>query len=809
MEKTAFSVEKRENGALIKGRKMLFWFEPVTARIIRCVCTAEETVKEPSFLMEKREQSAVPAFSVKEEDGTAVFAIEEVTAKLDTETGAITWLRGEKTVLRETARELTKIPVVHHKLGKEKVYKIEKTVDGDRVSNLNIVEIPAGEAYHGKVKYAFEDGEDLFGLGQGENGVYNCRGQDLYLYQTNMMIPIPFLLSSNRYAIYYDCASVMNFRDDCAGSGMWMDTVDQIDTYMLVGDSFDELISGFRLLTGRAVMLPKWAFGYMQSKETYLSQQELVDVAAKYREIGVPLDCMIQDWRTWEPGKWGEKIPDKTRYPNLKAAMDELHGMHVHALVSVWPNMNPGGENHREFSERGWLLPDNATYNAYYEPARKLYWEQAKRELFNGGFDGWWCDSSEGFCRSDWSGAYLREPWERFILGSGDLKRHIDPDKVNAFCVVHARSIYDGQRGDTDEKRVINLTRSGYPSIQKYGAILWSGDVAAKWSTLRKQVAEGARFCMSGLPYWTNDTGAFFASGGRAWAKRMNKTEDDITWFRCGDYDDGAQGEGYREFFTRWLEYAAFLPVFRVHGTDTAKEIWRFGEKGTMFYDAIEKFIRLRYRLIPYIYSMAGMVTQEDYTMLRGLAFDFMDDKKARVLDNEFMFGPAFLVAPVTRPMYFNNHNEPLEEERKQTCYLPQGADWYDFWDGTFYKGGREVTVETPIDRIPLFVRAGSVIPMTDVLQHTGEEHDAPLQIRIYPGANGSFRWYEDSGDSYDYEKGAFATADFTWDDASRTLTLSKRTGSYAGMGTRKVAAILGDNCQEAVWNGDELKFRF
>ena len=766
---------------------------PLTSQIVRCVYTRREEVREGTFLVEPLTKQT--EFSVHADEEQIIITVGEIELSIGLITCAFTWRRKNgEILLREPHRELREIDVVRHKEGDELKLKIEKTVDGDRMSNKNLVSYVERTAYRGKLYFEFDPQESIYGLGQAEEGIYNCRNHSQFLYQTNMRIPIPFLLSEKKYGIFFDSGSVMAFSDDYHGSHMWFDTIEQMDTYFILGECFDDLVAGFRKITGKAAMLPKWAFGYIQSKETYLTQQQIVDTVAEYRRRNIPLDCIVQDWRSWEPNLWGNKIVDKSRYPNLAAAIAEIHAMNVHTMISVWPNMNIGGENHKEFEDKGWLLPDHATYNAYLEPARQLYWEQAKKELFNSGFDSWWCDSSEGFCRDDWNGEFKREPWERFWLVADELKRHIEPTLANTFCVVHAKSIYEGQRATTQEKRVVNLTRSGYPSQQKYGTILWSGDVSAKWKVLKEQIAEGIRLCMSGIPYWTVDIGAFFVLSAKAWRNRPGNDVFSLMWFRDGDYDDGLADPAYRELYTRWLEYACFLPIFRSHGSDVPREIWNFGEEGEMFYDSIAKFIRLRYRFIPYIYSLGARCALNDYTMLRGLAFDFLEDKDVRDIGDQFMFGPAFLVCPVYRPMYYEVGGKPIESEKTKECYLPAGAQWYDYWDGRHYEGGQSIIVDAPIDRIPLFVRAGSIVPMTETIQYAEQETEKTLEIHVFPGTDGSFSFYEDSGDGYGYEYGEYAVTELIWVDEKKTLKIGARSGNYPGMKVQRLAEIVIDD---------------
>ncbi|OYO67762.1 glycoside hydrolase, partial [Lachnotalea glycerini] len=436
-------------------------------------------------------------------------------------------------------------------------------------------------AYKGKLKFLWQSDESIHGLGQGEEGIYNYRGNVQYLYQHNMRIPIPFFISNKGYGILVDCGCLMTFNDDARGSYLYMDMVDQLDYYFIAGESVDERIAGYRRLTGKAVMLPKWAYGYVQSKEAYHTQEELLEVAKEYRKRKIPLDCIVQDWNTWESGAWGNKKVDKKRYPNIKEMNQMLHEMNVHSMVSIWPVMTAGTDNHEEMKEKGFLFNDNTTYNAFIEEARSLYWKQVREELFSGGFDAWWCDSAEPFSGPDWNGEHRREPWERFSIVGEEHKKFLGADCANIYPVAHAKGIYENQRKEDGNKRVLNLTRAGYASSQKYATMFWSGDTSATWNTLCKQITEGLNMCMSGMPYWTLDIGGFFTVNEN-WKNRGCSSNEDPTpkWFWRGDYEEGVNDLGYRELYVRWLQYGAFLPMFRSHGTDTPREIWNFGEPG-------------------------------------------------------------------------------------------------------------------------------------------------------------------------------------------------------------------------------------
>ncbi|MGE5852715.1 MAG: TIM-barrel domain-containing protein, partial [Deltaproteobacteria bacterium] len=411
--------------------------------------------------------------------------------------------------------------------------------------------------------------------------------------------------------------------------------------------------------------------------------------------------------------------------------------------------------------------------------ARACYWQQANRGLFTHGVDAWWCDCTEPF-EADWKGAVKPEPEERLRINTEEAKRYLDPELINAYSLLHSEGMYHGQRQVTEAKRVVNLTRSAYLGQQRYAAITWSGDVVATWETLRRQIADGLNFCMTGVPYWTTDIGAFFV--GR-------KPE---MWFWSGDYDAGVDDLGYRELYVRWFQFGAFLPMFRSHGADTPREIWRFGEPGDPMYEALVKFLQLRYRLLPYIYSLAGWTTYQAYTMLRALPFDFRHDPAVFDVADQFMFGPALLVNPITRPMYYTRNSIPLTDvDRKRSVYLPAGTDWYDVWTGKRYAGGQTISADASLATLPLYARAGSIVPIGPEIQFTGDRPDAPIELWVYPGQDGAFTLYDDEGDNYNYEQGSFTTIHLAWNDRTRQLTLDHRQGCYLGMPASQVFRVV------------------
>jgi alpha-D-xyloside xylohydrolase len=540
-------------------------------------------------------------------------------------------------------------------------------------------------------------------------------------------------------------------------------------------------------------MLPKWAFGFAQSKERYVNAKELVDVVREYRRRKIPLDLIVLDWKSWPNGAgWGQKNFDPLRFPDPKALTDELHSLGARLMVSIWPIMTGECPNQRELQERGLMLGNQSTYNAFSAEAREVYWRQAQQGLFANGVDAWWCDCTEPF-EADWAGETKPEPQPRLELNTGAAKKYLDHGQINTYSLPHSRGIYEGQRSVTGAKRVINLTRSGYAGQHRYATVCWNGDICATWQTLRNCIPEGVNFCATGEPFWTVDIGGFFIN------------HDPKLWFWRGDYsegcraltdmnalepdpkDTGCRDLGFWELYTRWVQYAAFLPMFRSHGTDAAREIWRFGDEGNVFYDTIAKFIRLRYQLLPYIYSLAAQVTLKGAPLLRAVALDFPADVKTHDLTDEFLFGSALLICPVTTPMYYEKNSQPITgAKRSREVYLPAGASWFDFWTDKVSAGGQTITAAAPLETLPLFVRAGSILPLTGPMQFVDERPDAPYEIRIYRGADGAFTLYEDAGDSYDYERGAFALVPFFWNEARGELMIGARQGNFPSLVARR-----------------------
>lgn len=700
-------------------------------------------------------------------------------------------VRGGKTLVRTE---------VYHTVFDDSADKVETAqgADGLRARAEGINRRLDRQAYHTKLEFEWQEGEALYGLGSHEEGMMNLRGQHQYLYQQNMKAVVPVLVSTRGYGILVDSYSYMTFHDDAFGSYLWTDVDEEMDYYVIYGPEFDQIIGGIRLLTGEAPMLPKWSYGYVQSKERYISQEELIATVQEYRDRSLPLDCIVLDWQSWTGNLWGQKTFDPERFPDPSQMMHSLHAMNAKLMVSIWPIMGAGGDNHQEMSEHGFLLGNQATYDAFREEARELYWKQADTGLFSHGIDAWWCDCTEPF-EADWNGEVKPEPEQRMLINTAESKRYLDPGVINAYSLLHSKGIYEGQRAADTGKRVVNLTRSAFAGQHRYGTITWSGDIAANWETLRKQIADGLNFCVTGSPYWTLDIGAFF----------VHNHKDQ--WFWNGDYDDGVADFGYRELYVRWFQLGAFLPMFRSHGTDTPRELWRFGEEGELMYDTLVKYLKLRYKLMPYIYSMAGAVAHRKYTMFRALAFDYREDVRVHDIEDQFMFGPAFLVAPVTTAMYYGPGSRELQGVGKlRSVYLPDG-EWYDYWSDERIKCGLTIEATADLETLPLFVRAGSIVPVGPDVQYADEQPEAMIGLKVYSGLDASFTLYEDEGDNYNYENGSYATIEMKWSEADRTLTIGKRSGSYAGMpAVRQFAVEITGNVGRCIvtYQGEPIAVR-
>ncbi len=554
----------------------------------------------------------------------------------------------------------------------------------------------------------------------------------------------------------------------------------QLDYYFIYGSDIDSIISGYRELTGKALIPPKWAFGFWQSRERYKTQDELLDVAKEYRELKIPFDNIVQDWFYWPESEWGSMEFDSTRYPNPKAMVDEVHRLHEHIVISVWAKFYEGVKNFDRMMDRGYLYKGNLNlknrdwvgkgylstfYDAFNPGGRQLFWKMVDEKLYPLGFDAWWLDSDEPDIQSNLPMKARKHLMDPTYLGPGG-------EYFDAYPLEQCRGFYEGLMSANPNKRVFILSRSAYAGSQRYGAAVWSGDIASTWQDLKGQLPAGLNYSMSGLPYWTSDIGGF----------AVPKKFIDI---------GGKDLKEWRELLTRWYEFGVFCPIYRSHGQYPYREIFNVAPVDSPEYDAMVRVTKLRYRLMPYIYSLAGMVYFRNYTIMRALVMDFQSDSRVANLSDEYMFGPAILVAPVT-----------TYEERAKNVYLPKGTGWYDFYSGKYFDGGHDLTVNAPLDQIPLFVREGAIIPTGPTIEYAEENTNGEITLYVYSGKDGQFSLYEDEGNNNDYQRGKCSTIVFRWDDAKKTVTIGKRAGKFPGVLLARTIKVILVSREEPVGFG-------
>ena len=549
----------------------------------------------------------------------------------------------------------------------------------------------------------------------------------------------------------------------------WSEMSKQMDWYFIAGEDVDEIISGYRTLTGKAPVMPKWAMGYWQSRERYKTSTEMIQALQGFRRRNIPIDNIVMDWSHWREDDWGGHEFDPERFPDPKAMVDSIHAMNGRMMISVWPKFYVGTEHYKEFDEKGWMYTrayeDGVRdwigqgylygfYDAYDPQARELFWNQMYEHYYPLGIDAWWMDASEPNIRDCTNMEYRKALCGPTALGSST-------EFFNAYALVNADAIYNGQRGVDPDRRVFLLTRSGFAGLQRYSTATWSGDIATRWEDMKAQISAGLNFAVSGIPYWTMDIGGFCVENRYVAAQRV--------WESTGK--ENADYKEWRELNTRWFQFGAFCPLYRAHGQFPFREPWEIAPEGHPAYESIVYYTKLRYRLIPYIYSLAGMTYHKDYTIMRPLVMDFMSDENVRDIGDTYMFGPSFLVAPVYE-----------YGARSRQVYFPECEGWYDFYSNRFHEGGALEKVPAPYGRMPLYVRAGSILPVGPDMQWSDEKPAEVIDLYVYQGADGSFALYEDENVNYNYEKGAYAVIDFNYDEASRTLKIGKRYGEFPGM---------------------------
>ena len=587
--------------------------------------------------------------------------------------------------------------------------------------------------------YPLGQDEALYGLGQHQNGVFNYRGTTIPLAQVNTDVAVPLLVSTKGYGLLWNTAAKSEFDDRFATEMKFSAAAAHaIDYYFIYGPEMDQIIHQYREMTGHAPLFGEWAYGFVQSKNRYASQAELLGIADQYRGQHVPLDVLVQDATWWE--RQGDPAFKLDAYPDVPAMLEKLHAEHVHTMVSVWAVFDPKSKNYQQMQAQGFIIPGTTDYDPTNPAAGDFYWKNHVGKVFAQGWDAFWLDSSEPErgMRDGHSDAVLANT--QLAIGNGGLY-------TNIFPLMHAGTVYQHWRETTNRKRVLLLTRSGFAGVQRDGALVWSGDVYSTYLSLQRQLPAGLNFALSGMPYWTTDI------AGYGWPNPPRSTAD----------------PNFQKLYVRWFEFGVFCPIFRTHGlrSNDQNELFSYGPVTPILFS----YDKLRYRLLPYIYSLAWKVTNDDGTMMRPLVMDWRTDEKVWNIGDQFMFGSSMLVSPVT-----------AEDASSRSLYLPPAAAWYDFWTGKKTAGDQKIEAAAPLDRIPLYVKAGSILPLGPDIEYAGEKPAAPIELRVYPGANGSFDLYEDAGDSYDYEKGAHSVIPIRWDDGAGRLTIGARVGEFPGM---------------------------
>lgn len=761
------------------------WFTPNSLRILKTPLGKTVEKKSLSVIAKPNKSGVKIATS---DNSRIVMKSPVLTVTLNTENGIITYAKTDGTVLLKENEN-------------SKPFTPMKDADRDTYT-----------VYQG---FITDKEEGLYGLGQLQNGQMMQRNMSKVLIQGNVEDVSPIFQSTKGYGVFWDNYSATTYTDNENETSFSSEVGDCIDYYFMYGGSADGVIAQVRALTGEVPMMPLWSYGFMQSKERYKSQEETVGVVKKYRELGIPLDCIIQDWQYWGHNYlWNAMDFRNPSFDNPKAMIDSIHGMNARMMISIWSSFGPATKPYRTLDKEGLLFnietwpqsgvegwPPNMeypsgvrVYDCYNPKARDIYWDYLNKGIFQLGMDGWWMDSTEPD-HFNWKDSdFDRQTY----LGSYRSVR-------NAYPLMTVGGVYDHQRAETSDKRVIILTRSGFLGQQRYASNVWSGDVQSSWDMFRKQITAGLNFSLTGMPHWNSDLGGFFAGS-----------------YNTNGNASATRNPMYQELYVRWLQFGVFCPMMRSHGADTPREFFWYGKAGEPVYDALVDAVKLRYSLLPYIYSTAWEVSHRQSTFMRALYMDFLNDKNTWKIGNEYMFGKAFLVAPVLHAQYTpeqkqnilkenegwnkttNNQvnlslNVDFTQSKEMEVYLPSGNKWYNYWTNEDFDGGQKLKIKTSLDRIPLFVRAGSIIPIGPDVQYTNEKKWDNLIINVYPGADGTFTLYEDEGDNYNYESGAYTEIQMKWNDTKRILTIDARKGEYNGMLTKRNFTIRTADGKEKV----------
>ncbi|SDD36339.1 alpha-D-xyloside xylohydrolase [Mucilaginibacter pineti] len=738
------SFTKEKDGVLFSLDRGILKVKVCSADIIEVKYTIFDAFSKNESLVVNNKWSQPSEFTVSDEGNSITITTARLNILVDKATNAISYLTKDGTVI----------------LSEDKT--TNKAMQPATIAGIN--------TYNCTTQFNSPADEGLFGLGchplDSLSINYKGRNQDMAIKYLTGAIPV--LLSTKGYGLMWDNYAASNFygaEDNNTKFKYVSESGRQVDYYFFYGPNFDHIIDLYRTATGKAPMFAKWAFGLFQSQDRYLSQDEIITVKNNYRNNNIPVDVIVQDWYYWDPFPIGSHIMNPARYPNPKAMVDELHKANIHGMISIWPVLGKGTPNFNALQKMGGLTDitwDNVvthTFDTYYDAhnpaARALYWQQARDSIVKRyGWDAWWVDQ----CEPD-NGLLLdARRQSNFFIGKGI-------DYFNTYSLQHSKGIYEGWRRDIPGKRAFFLIRQSFAGEQRNAATLWSSDISCTFDAFKRQVPQGINACASGIPYWTSDIGGYHLNwAAPTWSKPEN-----------------------RELFTRWFQFGAFSPIFRIHGKGERalfSNNWDDKTKAILL-----KYDQLRYRLLPYIYSLAGRVTLNNYTIMRSLAFDFRNDEKVYNIPDQYMFGPALMVNPVTEQLYTGANASAGKTTRD--VYLPKSTKWYDFWTGQRYNGGQSIAANAPIETMPLYVKAGAIIPMGPVMQYATEKPDNTIELRIYPGANGGFVYYDDENDNYNYENGKYATFTLNWNDAHRQLSITTTKGSFPGMLTQRTFNIV------------------
>ncbi len=775
------AVQKTPTGISIPCNNFITELQVYNTGTIRVKKYPKDKTFDPQSLSVITKPASIP-FSTKTKGNIVTLKTSELSVSLDASTGTLLFTSSNGTILLKEQPGTT------------------------RFTPFNDAGQPTLSVQQG---FLLDTDEAIYGLGQQQKGKMIQRNLTLKMIQDNTDDYVPFVLSAKGYGIFWDNYSPTVFSDDPSATSFSSEVGEGIDYYFIKGSNADAVIAGMRSLTGASPMLPLWTFGFWQSKERYKTQEEPVEVVRRYRQLGVPLDGIIQDWQYWSSNYlWNAMEFLNPDFGNPKKMLSDVHGLNAHMAISIWNSFGPETKQYRELDSIKALMnfgtwplsgvdkwpplreyPSGVkVYDPYNPKARDIYWKYLSK-MHALGLDAWWMDSSEPD-HMDFKDEDLNN---KTYLGSFRKVR-------NAFPLMTVGGVFTHQRQVDSSKRIFILTRSAFAGQQRYGANTWSGDVTASWKALRNQISAGLNFSLTGIPYWNSDIGGFF----------------------LGQFRNPLLNADYRELYTRWLQFGTFCPMMRSHGTDAPREIYQFGSKGDSVYNAIEKYIRLRYSLLPYIYSTSWDVSHQHASMMRALVMDFSNDKKALDINDQFMFGRSLLVAPVTERQYARAtgvngkdtiYTPDYSVTRSKQVYLPAGTAWIDFWTGTLHTGGQTIAKETPLNILPLYVKAGSILPIGPDVQYATEKKWDDLELRIYPGADGEFVLYEDENDNYNYEKGQYSEIIFNWNDKKKQLTIADRAGKFPGMLEKRSFRIVIVNEKQGAGDqpagGDALKVEY